>query len=100
MTKNYSVSEVVKTIAIEVNKDTGSGNIHFEFIVTILKLPGEEYAVRAYRNETLEVKTLRGVICHDDVLVRDLFLTGDPLRFGSEAEAAGHVTKRLDEVFG
>lgn len=100
MKKNYNIYEVTKAISVEVDKDTGTDHVHFDFVAMIIKLEIGEYAVQVYRSETLEVKTISGECSHEEILVRDFFLVDDRLRFNSESEAADYVGKRLDELFG
>ena len=100
MKNSYKIHEVVKILFVETDKAAQTNQIHFDFTIMILKTNDQEFEVKAYREETLEVKTLSGDCSHDEMLVRDYFLVDDRLRFKSEAEATDFITKRLDEVFG
>jgi hypothetical protein len=88
--KNYALSEIVKTLTIEIDKpaDEDSDHVHMDF-------------VQVYRLETAEVKNLDGEYSNEEMLVRDEFLIeDDETRFASEAEAVKHINERLEELFG
>jgi hypothetical protein len=99
MKKNYSVSQVVRTIVVEVDKDIGKDHVNFEFVIMVIAISGNKFKVNAYRNETLAVATLSGDKAHEEILVRDFALLDD-VTFSSEKEAIKRVTDRLDELFG
>lgn len=99
--KNYAITEIVKTLTIEIDKpaDEDSDHVHMDFVVMIAKLSAKEYAAQVYRLETAEVKNLDGEYSHEEMLVRDEFLIDDETRFASEAEAVKHINERLEELF-
>jgi hypothetical protein len=100
MKKSYNIYEVTKTICVEVDKGSNGSHIHFDFTIMILKIKDEEYAVQVYRNETVDLRTLSGVYSHDEILVRDLFLVDNLLRFKSGAAAIDFINQRLSDLFG
>lgn len=101
--KNYVLSEVVKTLTIEIDQpeDDDNEHVHMDFVVMIAKHSATEYSAQVYRLETAEVKDLDGEYGHEEMLVRDEFLLeDDETRFASEAEAVNFLKERLEELFG
>ena len=99
MKKNYSISQVVRTLVVEVDKDVGQDHVNFEFVIMVIAISENTFKVHTYRNETIAVTTLSGDKAHEEILVRDFALLDDAT-FPSEQEAIKRVTDRLDELFG
>jgi hypothetical protein len=102
MTKSYRLHQVVRTIAVEVDKEAEAGreHIHFDFVIMVVSLAGGKYCLHVYRSDIYEMKTIGGEMCHEAILAKDLFLVDDLLRFDSESAAVSHLEKRLNELFG
>lgn len=101
--KNYKIGEVVKTLAITVDKKANaeSDYVHFEFVVMIVKSSGADvYNVRSYREDLFEIKPMNAEAVHESILVKDDFFLDDQVCFSNEESAIGYIELRLQEIFG